>query len=204
MWAMTRQIYGSKYGYLNGVSWLYLTLNLFLKIEFKNKKLFVKKFLDYYDNYDWSEPININNLKIEKNTYSDNIIYISSLIINSSNIVRNITKNTWNIILEEFKITNQIDDISFMLKKKEIAKNYIKIIINDQFIYNRIDKKNKLSSDIWKLTIKNNVIPYIKWLDKDDKFIYYMGINDISHIDNIINYCKKFNVIVEIKKNNNI
>ena len=200
-WALTRQIYGSKYGYLNGISWLYLTLNIFLKFELENRKIFMKKFLDYYNNYDWTIPININNLNVEKKTYSDNIIYISSLTINSSNIVRNITKNTWNIILEEFKIANQIEDINFILKRKELSEIYLKIMINDQFIFNRIDKKNKLSSEIWKLTIKNNIIPYIKWYEKDNIYVYYIGIKDISHIDNIINYCKKFNTIIEIKKN---
>jgi tyrosyl-DNA phosphodiesterase 2 len=200
-WANIRQIYGSKYGYLNGISWLYLTLNVFLKFEFQNKKVFVEKFFDYYNNYDWNIPININNLKVEKNTYSDNILYISSLTIKSTNIVRNLTMNTWKIILYEFKIAHKIENLNYITKKKEFTNNYIKVIINDQFIFNRIDKKNKISSDIWKLTIKNNIVPYIQWIDNDNSFIYYIGINDISHNDNIINYFKKFNTLVEIKKN---
>lgn len=49
-WANLKNIYGSKYGFLNGISWLYLTLNLFIKENFKNKKLFLKNLLNFIIN----------------------------------------------------------------------------------------------------------------------------------------------------------
>lgn len=196
-WAIVRNIYGSKYGFLNGIAWLYLSLNIFLKYEFRNKKEFVRKFFDFYSEYDWSLPININNLKVDISTHSDKIIYISSLIINSSNVVRNISKNTFNIILNEISIAKYIEDLNNILKKKEIPQKYLKITINDQFEIDRIDKKNKVSSEIWKLSIHNDIEPNIKWIENEDNFIYYLGINNISQIDNLINYFKKFNTLVE-------
>lgn len=202
-WAIKRKIYGSKYGYLNGISWLYLTLNLFLKDNFKNKKIFVKEFFNFYINYDWNIPININNLIIEKKSHSDKIVYISSLTINSSNIVRNITPNSWNIILEEQKISYEIcknNDMNLLYNSKSLNKNLIKITINDQFYFNRVEKKNKISSEIWKLNIKNHIEPNIKWIEQDDSFIYYIGLKDTTDLSIIFNYFKKFNVIYEMIK----
>jgi len=200
-WANLKNIYGSKYGFLNGVSWLYLTLNLLLKENFKNKKIFFKKFIEFYNQYDWNIPININNKIIEKINPSDNIIYISSLTINKSNIVRNISNNTFKIILNEFKIANEfnIENINDIFIKKKIINRYLKITINDQFEFNRIDKKNKISSEIWKLNIKNNFIPTCNWIEKNNTFIYIIGINEFTNIEELINYFKKFNVLCEIK-----
>jgi poly(A) polymerase Pap1 len=200
-WANLKNIYGSKYGFLNGISWLYLTLNLFIKENFKNKKLFFKKFIEFYNQYDWNIPININNKIIEKINPSDNIIYISSLNINKTNIVRNISNNTFKIILNEFKIANEfsLENINEIFIKKKIKNKYFKITINDQFEFNRIDKKNKISSEIWKLNIKNNFIPTSYWSEKNNTFIYKIEINEFTNIEELTNYFKKFNVLCEIK-----
>ena len=57
-----------------------------------------------------------------------------------------------------------------------------------------------MTTKILSLTIKNKIVPYINCIEKDNEIIYYLGIDDISHIDNTINYFKKFNTIVEIVK----
>ena len=145
----------------------------------------------------------IFNLIIEKKSHSDKIVYISSLTINSSNIVRNITPNSWNIILEELKISYEIcknNDMNLLYNPKSLNKNLIKITINDQFYFNRVEKKNKISSEIWKLNIKNYIEPNIKWIEQDDSFIYYIGLKDTSDLSIIFNYFKKFNVIYEMIK----
>lgn len=85
----------------------------------------------------------------------------------------------------------------FLLKK--IKNKYFKITINDQFEFNRIDKKNKISSEIWKLNIKNNFIPTSYWSEKNNTFIYKIEINEFTNIEELTNYFKKFNVLCEIK-----
>lgn len=195
-WAIKRQIYGSKYGYLNGIAWLYLTLNIFIIKNSKNKKHFIKNFFDYYISYDWKIPININNMNVNKEKISDNIIYISCLTM-SGNIVRTITHNSWKLILNEFQYAHESSNLNQIYSKKEINNSYLKITVSDQFIFNRIDKKNKISSDIWKLNIKFNVIPHISWKEDDNTFIYIIEIVDVANLDNVINYFKKFNTIIE-------
>ena len=82
IWAKNRSIYGSKYGFFNGVTWLILTLNIFKNFEIKGKKMFIRKFFKFYNEYDWSEPINIRNLPAKKETKCDEMIFIQNVTEN--------------------------------------------------------------------------------------------------------------------------
>ena len=198
IWAKRRNIYGSKYGYFNGVTWLILTLNLFLKIEVKNEKMFIRKFFEYYRDYDWKIPVNIKNLSVKRETKSDELVYICN-VIDKDKLVRTLSPTTWNIILQEFERTRNIKDLNIIFEKKEISGQYVKITINDSFVFNRLEKKNQMTSEIWKLCIKTKgIIPYIDWIDKDNSLIYKFGINGDSDIDVITSYFRKYLSLIEI------
>ena len=87
--------------------------------------------------------------------------------------------------MNEFKIANEFDieNINDIFIKK-IKNRYLKITINDQFEFNRIDKKNKISSEIWKLNIKNNFIPTCNWIEKNNTFIYKLKLMNLLILKN--------------------
>ena len=197
IWAKRRNIYGSKYGYFNGITWLILTLNVFLKISIKNKKEFIMKFFKFYNEYDWNIPVNINNLSVERTTKSDELVYICN-VIDKDKLIRTLTPTTWNIILQEFKRTKENMDLNIIFEKKKIPLNFVKITINDSFIFNRFEKQNQLISEMWKLTLKSNgIYPYIEWINKNNQLTYKFGISASSDFEIINNYFRKYLCLVE-------
>ena len=201
IWAKRRNIYGSKYGYFNGITWLILTLNIFNKIEWKNTKElennFIRFFFKYYSEYDWNIPINIRNLPVKRETKSDQLVYICN-IIDKDNIVRTLSPTTWNIILDEFERTKKIKNLNIIYEKKKLTSRYVKIIISDTFKFNRYEKQNQLISEIWKLCIKTEgIIPFINWIDKDNKLTYKFGISSSSDCEIIYSYFRKYLCLVE-------
>ena len=197
IWAKRRQIYGSKYGYFNGITWIILTLNVFTKFDIKGKKMFVNKFFKFYNEYDWKQPINIRNLPCKKETKCDEMIFIQNVTENDK-LVRTLSPSTWNIILNEFKRTQQIKDLNVIFEKKKIKSNYVKITINDHFKFNRYEKQNQLASEMWKLCLKTDGIePFIDWIDKDNQLIYKFGISVSSDSDIIYSYFRKYLCLVE-------
>ena len=197
IWAKNRNIYGSKYGYFNGVTWLILTLNIFIKIEVKNERMFIRNFFKYYNSYDWSIPINIKNLPVKIETKSDKLVYICNIIDNEK-LVRTLSPTTWNIILDEFRRTENEKDLNYIFKSKKLPQSYVKITITDVFLFNRLEKKNQLSSEIWKLCIKtNSITPFINWIEKDQTLIYYFGITGSSDFEVICSYFRKYLCSIE-------
>jgi len=200
IWAKRRHIYGSKYGYLNGISWLIITLNLFLKSEYDDKKDFVRKFFDYYSSYDWAVPINIKNYPVNKETQCDEMICICN-VLDKDKLVRTLTPTTWKVIRDEFKRGNElINDLNKAFETKKLPEQYVQITINDDFRFNRIEKQNQLTADMWKLCLKTqDVIPYINWFDKDGCLIYKFGISKRSDFDIIYGYFRKYLCNIELK-----
>tara|TARA_B100000424_G_scaffold271454_1_gene274222 strand:- start:1199 stop:3784 length:2586 start_codon:yes stop_codon:yes gene_type:complete len=197
IWAKNRSIYGSKYGYFNGVTWLILTLNIFKYFEIKGKKMFIRKFFKFYNEYDWSEPINIRNLPAKKETKCDEMIFIQNVTENDK-LVRTLSQSTWKIIKNEFRRTQEIDDLNIIFEKKKITSKYVKITINDNFRFNRYEKQNQLTSEMWKLCLKTQDIePYIDWIEKDNKLIYKFGISSNSDSDVIYGYFRKYLCMIE-------
>ena len=79
---------------------------MFIKIDVKNERMFIRNFFKYYNSYDWSIPINIKNLPVKIETKSDKLVYICNIIDNEK-LVRTLSPTTWNIILDEFKKLEQ-------------------------------------------------------------------------------------------------
>jgi hypothetical protein len=174
-----------------------LTLNIFKYFEIKGKKMFIRKFFKFYNEYDWSEPINIRNLPAKKETKCDEMIFIQNVTENDK-LVRTLSQSTWKIIKSEFRRTQDIDDLNIIFEKKKITSKYVKITINDNFRFNRYEKHNQLTSEMWKLCLKTQDIePYIDWIEKDNKLIYKFGISSNSDSDVIYGYFRKYHCMIE-------
>lgn len=193
-WAKRRQIYGSSYGYLNGISWMILTLNVFLNnIELK-KRQFMKEFFRFYSEYDWTIPININNLPYETDTKIDKMVQLANIVKPATKVVRNISPQTWKIILDEFDRAKSLDnDFDNILKQRTISGCYVKLTISDSTVYTTIQKQRKVTSDIWRLPIRANCInPFTTWKNEDGNLIYMLGVSKASDTDIIYSHFKGF------------
>jgi poly(A) polymerase Pap1 len=180
-WAKNRQIYGANYGYFNGITWLTLILNLFIKKENMelSKKEFIKEFFRYYDTYDWKIPINISNIKYEGHTPVDHMAILVNICPPSQNIIRGISETTWNIIKDEFARAHRLgDDVDKLFDKRKLTGHVCTITICDPYKFNVLKHKNLIMSNIWKLCIATNgVNPICSWKLSEHNAVYKFGIS---------------------------
>mgnify|MGYP005988655227 CR=1 FL=1 len=199
-WAKSRQIYGSKYGFLNGISWALLVMNLFLKNKYRETDDFVHDFFKYYSMYNWSVPINIKNK--ENNTFAPSDKFIKIVNISSdSGIVRTVTHVTWQRILKEIQRGNMVSGNLHNLCVKKSVGVYLTVVIDGDY-NSRITKRGIVSAKIWKLPLLTmGVKPSTEWIDKGDRLIYKLGVSPITNLSVIKKYfvglgCKVMDPVV--------
>ena len=200
-WAQQRAIYGSNYGYLNGVTWLILTLNVFINNMELNKKPFIRLFFKYYNEYDWNVPININKLPYDSDTKADRFVKLANIIPPSTGIIRNISRPTWKIILDEFKRGNELNNnFTEMSKARRITSHHVILTVSENTVYDTIQGQRKIIFNIWKLPIRTDgIVPHTKWINDDGTLIYKLEITRASDAELIYNHFKGLRCSIEFK-----
>jgi len=171
-------IYGQNFGYINGFGWAILTAHLFLNKSALNKDNFLTKFAEYYTNWQYPKPIGITSSTHISDSPSDRIMHISDCL-NSRNILRTITKSTFNkffkCLISDFTlhhldhsivITFSTDNItSLELIESWLSTIYIRLIIE---IEKLSPKKTIYPPSSWDKT--NNSIGFTIEFDNDPTY----------------------------------
>lgn len=181
-WAHAREIYGSNYGYFNGLTWLILTLNVFLQKQNISREDFILDFFKYYATCDWKSPININGLPLEDDMIIHQFLIVANIVKPADKIIRTLSRLTWDKIKEEFRRAHIIGkDFQEIMKRPKIEKPFAKIVLAQSFIYDRIQEKNRITSKLWKIPIvAGGAIPSTRWITKEDYFEYRFPISQAS------------------------
>lgn len=196
-WAKRRHIYGSKYGYFNGITWMILTLNAFKKLEFEHKKMFIRKFFKYYSVFDWKQPINIMKFTAKKETVCDQMIFIRN-VLPGDYLVRTLSPTTWTVIKEEFGRTQESKDLNLIFENKKIVSPFVKITIEESDKFNAYEKQYQMMSEIWKIPLSTpGVIPGINWTQTDNQLSYKFSVSPDSSSQIIYSYFRKYQCLVE-------
>ncbi len=197
VWAKRRHIYGSKYGYLNGITWMILTLNAFRKLDFDHKKMFIRKFFKYYANFDWKEPINIMKFSAKKETQCDQMIFIRN-VRPGDYLVRTLSPSTWKVIKEEFARTQDLKDLNLIFENKKIVSPLVKITIEEPNQFNVYEKQYQIMSEFWRIPLSTpGVIPGIDWEKSNNQLSYKFKVSPDSDSQIIYSYFRKFQCLVE-------
>lgn len=193
-WVKRRCIYGSKFGYFNGVTWLVLVFNMFINDTFKNKKEFLAKFLQYYSTYDWSIPINPCNREVRIESKSDQIVYISCLN-EDINTVRTITIPTFNTIKNEFNRVNEHKDLNKVCELYTSDK-VLQIQIADRLRFARLKKIKQIMANLWKVNLRTDIIRANSKYNDDEILTYDIYYNNIEAFEALNNYIKPFSCCI--------
>jgi endonuclease/exonuclease/phosphatase family metal-dependent hydrolase len=204
-----RKIYSSNYCYLNGIALLVMTIQIYLNNKEDNINCiydFLYLFVKYYSEFKYPDIISLNDCVFNRRYPSDNIMVVLTPSKPYTNILRRITKQTLNIIINEFKMTSQLIK-SFpaqivskeILRIRKIEKPYVIITVSHIFNQNAIQKYKYIASVIWKIFLKLSYFnPDTQWKsvnvnDNTYTYSYKFGIKS-NEFELIINDINKFNV----------
>jgi endonuclease/exonuclease/phosphatase family metal-dependent hydrolase/2'-5' RNA ligase/uncharacterized protein (UPF0248 family) len=208
-WCKQKKIYGSNYGYLNGISILIMTLKVFMQNNMLSGYEFLKAFLKYYHEYDWAQPISLHNdqFTFNKKHPSDHIAVILNIILPSTNLLRKINNNTFGMVKEQISLAHKfISALPNNIAKKKITearrinKPYMIISVYDLSPKDTISKMKSISSKIWKVFLKLSYVdPDIDWRKDDEDHTYKFGMlpNEFELVMDMLN---SFGVSYELVK----
>jgi len=206
-----KKLVGSKYGYLNGISFLILTLKLYLdKLKSQKKCVpneeFVKLFFEKYANYEWKTqiistlPLDID-LSIQSN-YCDRFLMIRDILPPYENVNRTLVSCCWKITQETFKACHENFSESYLKKTRILRDNCVAIKICGKVKKHMIEYKRGISFQIWKIAKDFvDIDPDTEWrYDEENSYYEYrIGINNtnesislINNINRIIAGCKNY------------
>tara|TARA_A100001015_G_scaffold235490_1_gene267303 strand:+ start:2818 stop:3468 length:651 start_codon:yes stop_codon:yes gene_type:complete len=197
VWAKRRHIYGSKYGYFNGITWMILTLYAFRELEFEHKKMFIRKFFKYYANFDWRKPINIMGFSTKKETVCDQMIFIRN-VLPGDYLVRTLSPTTWDVIRKEFYRTQETNNLNTIFENKKIISPFVRITIEEPDKFNAYEKQYQIMSEIWRIPLSTpGVTPGINWRETEKQLSYKLGVSPESDSQIIYSYFRKYQCLVE-------
>lgn len=206
-----KKLVGSKYGYLNGISFLILALRLYLDI-LKNQKTmlshekFSKLFFEKYSSYEWkTKAISITprdmGLSV-KPKYCDRFLIIQDLLPPYENVNKTLVQCSWKRTQETLKACHENFTEAYLVKPRIIRDNCVAIKIYGKVTKHVIEYKRGVSSQMWEI-VKDfpDIDPDTEWKynEGNDYYEYRIGVNNVNEsirlIDNInraIAKCKKY------------
>lgn len=189
-WAKNKRVYGHTFGYPCGISINIMAIKIIMLYSPQTLNEFIVKFKEYYSDYNFKEPIKLNNIPYIKKTKSDDILCIIKPTYND-NTMRTATNTTLNILKNEI---NYFDNMNYREPKYPITKTLI-IGYDDPNILYKIKSlcSTKLHGFIIKME-RNNIMcdPDTKWYESENYIQWNMYLNiDTSVWDVCIEFMKK-------------
>lgn len=196
-WAQIRRVYGSKYGFVNGIGLLLMVLNIYDNSS--SAVEFVHKFFVFYSNYDWSKAINIANRKYEAKTKSDLVVMII-YPLESRNVLRTVSKNTWKLFVNELLDASTNHKLVFMERKTK--KWNLKVTITAENIYDLHQRRRLMDSELWRIYGKvATIVPQTRWfVDKTAltaKICF--DLTGVSDNEIIYEFFRPYGVVMEFR-----
>ena len=116
LWAKKRGIYSNAMGYLGGVAWAILVAKVCQLYPKCRANILIRKFFDVYSNWDWSNPVQINEIKEnvgfvcpvsvwkKDSKDKDNLFYIITPAFPAQNTNAGTNEILKRVLIDEFKM----------------------------------------------------------------------------------------------------
>jgi poly(A) polymerase Pap1 len=143
LWAKKRGLYSNAMGYLGGVSWAILVAKICKMFPKLKPSKLIRKFFEVWSQWDWSEPVLLNEIKREVDftcsipVWTDDLkseFKIITPAFPAMNSTYNVSETTKRILLKEFEFFRRFTE---MIKLTSFEKN--KPYCSWKDLFNEID-----------------------------------------------------------------
>jgi poly(A) polymerase len=130
LWAKKRGLYSNVMGYLGGVAWAILVAKVCQMFPLLKPSRLIRKFFDVYSNWDWTQPILLNEIKMKPGFSCTESVWVDDFksemkIITPAfpamNSTYNVSDTTKKILIKEFEFSKRFTELIKLEKEYSIC-----------------------------------------------------------------------------------